>query len=927
MLPWVVISGLILAGLAPLVVRLAHNRGGYWLTLGPLALTAALASFWPAVAQGEALVWSRPWAPSFGVAFSFYVDGLTLLLALPVAAIGALICIYAQGYMGDDPALGQFYAVLLSFMAAMLGVLLAGNLLTLFIFWELTSITSYLLIGHQHTKAAARAAAWQALIVTGSGGLAMLAGLILVAALAGGGQGFEPEFSRLLAAGPLHGQPLYSAALVLIVIGAFTKSAQVPFQFWLPGAMAAPTPVSAYLHSATMVKAGVYLLARLAPVLGGSALWFGLVVGGGALTLLVGAWLSWQNDDLKRILAYSTVAVLGALTMLVGLAGDGSHWAAEAFGIVLIAHVLYKAALFLSAGAVDHATGTRDVTALAGLRRPMPWLFAAVLIAACSQAGLPFTPGFVGKELLYESTLHAPAGVAAALTALAVLANGMVGAAAGLVALRPFLGRTVRAPHALHLPGPALLIGPLLLGGLALLLGVWPGLFDVWGSRAGSALIRPAVTVHLHALPALNLPFALSVVTLALAALIYAVRDRLLDPLRPLRGAAWGSERWYDAGMRGLLRIARLSTDLLQNGNLRIYLGVIVAAAVALTAVALAPFPFVWPRPTSGAALHEWAVAVMIIVGAAAAVRTHSRLAAIAALGVVGLGMALFFILFEAPDLALTQLAIETLSVILIALVMGRLPRFTSEPARGRWAAAVIAVTAGVVMTAVVFTLLNAPDPSRLTAYFNEHSYEDAHGRNIVNVILVDFRGFDTLGEITVLAVAGIGVFALTRLRGSRRPSDGPTADRPTPARLPAMRSVVLGTAARFLLPLLLIFSVYLLVRGHNDPGGGFVGGLAAAAAFALYALAHGPDAARRALPATPLRFIAVGLLTALVSGLLPLLSGRAFMQGVWSAVALPAVGEPGTPLLFDIGVYCVVVGVVLTIVFTLLEDGEETAA
>ena len=772
-LTWMIFLPILLGVCAPFLAKLTKQSTGWVFALLPLGMTAYLATYIPAIFSGdhsEPITQSMAWVPSLGVQFSLYLDGLSLMMALLVAGMGALIFIYAGGYLEKDAGIGRFYLYLSLFMSAMLGVVLAGNLITLFTFWELTSISSYLLIGYKHAYKESHESAKQALLVTGGGGLVLFAGLILLGMMGG-----SFEWSELLAQPPhtLGENPLYLGALLCILVGAFTKSAQLPFQFWLPGAMVAPTPVSAYLHSATMVKAGVYLLARVAPLLAGTDAWFYLVTGVGAATMIVGAFLSWQNRDLKKILAYSTISVLGTLVMLLGLSA-GNEAATQAAVIFLLAHAFYKGSLFMIAGSIDHATGTRDITKLAGLRHKMPLTFIAAILAALSKAGIPLLLGFVGKELLYEGTLHAPANYVAVLTGLSVVANGMVGASAALVVLRPFFGKEVYAPHAPHEVPLSMWFGPVILSTIGLAIGVFPALLD--GVVDGVAKSISAESSHAHLavfhFPLIDFgrslfaqPFFLSILTITLAALIYFLRDRLVPLVLPLRGDRWGSQRWYQVGLKGVVQSAESITHWLQNGDLRWYLQIILG-----TTVVLVGYPLIFQ---GGVRLtpdwfdvkgHELLLLVILIAAAIQVTRTNSRLIAIASLGVVGFSVALFFVLFQAPDLAMTQFSIETLSVILLALIIGRLPVFTQEKKRDSWPALLLSVAVGGLTTLIVMVMLSTPSNSLLTPYISQNSYDLAKGRNVVNVILVDFRGFDTMGELTVVATAGIGVYALARM-------------------------------------------------------------------------------------------------------------------------------------------------------------------
>lgn len=754
-----VFSGFILALVAPGLCRLTGRAAGWTLALLPLVLTVYFASFLGAIASGEAFHVRHDWVPALGVSLSFTLDGLSLLFALLISGVGALILVYAGGYLAGHPQLGRLYAFLLMFMASMLGLVLADNLLALFVFWELTSLSSYLLIGFDHERGEARAAALQALLVTGGGGLALLAGLLLL-----GQAGGSLELSTLLAqADRLRSHPLYVPALLLILAGAFTKSAQFPFHFWLPAAMEAPTPVSAYLHSATMVKAGVYLLARLSPALGGTDIWIGTVSGVGIATMLVGGWLALVESDLKRILAYSTVSALGMLTLLLGLGGQLAVHAAMAF---LLGHALYKGALFLVAGALDHETGTRDVDRLGGLGRAMPVTALAAGVAGLSMAGLPPLFGFIAKELSYEATLHAPA--AGWVTTAAVAANVLLVAAAGLVGLRPFLGKALPTPRPAHEAPPSLLLGPLALAGLSIAFGLWPG----WGadglvSAASTSVLGQPASIHLALWHGLTPALALSAATLAGGVGVYAGRGLLRKAASWYPGAArWGPAGWYELALKGLNGLALGQTQLLQSGYLRYYLMITVAATTGLVGYALVgrgalTAAFDW----SDLRFYEAGLAALILLAVLGAVLLKSRLAAVAALGVVGYGVALVFVLFGAPDLAMTQFLVETLTVILFVLVFYHLPesRIVSDNA-ARWRDAALALAAGALMTALV--LVGTPENyPPISTYFAEHSVTQGHGRNIVNVILVDFRELDTLGEITVLAVAAVGVYALLKLR------------------------------------------------------------------------------------------------------------------------------------------------------------------
>lgn len=756
-----VLSGFALAVAAPWLNRIGRGAAGWIFAMLPLGLTLYFASYIGPIAAGRVFTFSYAWVPSLGVSLSFYLDGLSLLFSLLITGIGTLVVIYAGGYLAGHAQVGRFYAYILMFMASMLGVVLSDNLIALFVFWELTSLTSYLLIGFNHGQEDSRAAALQALLITAAGGLALLAGLLLLGQ-ASGSLELSNLFDRAFA---LDAHRLYLPVLLLVLIGAFTKSAQFPFHFWLPNAMAAPTPVSAYLHSATMVKAGIYLLARLSPILNGTLYWQYILTVVGAVTMLIGAYLAWQNKDLKRVLAYSTISSLGTLTLLLGL---GTPLGVKAAMVFLLAHSLYKGALFLVAGAVDHETGTRNVDRLGGLRRVMPITTVAGVMAAMSMAGLFPMFGFIGKELIYEATLEAPLAIWL-ITFTAIAANIFTVAAAAVVAIRPFFGPTVDTPKKPHEAPISMWSGPLLLAGLGLIFGIIP-------AYAAQNLISPAVTAILRETTRVNLALwhgpnfvlALSLFTLLGGIAVYIWRRELHQALLPLNTVArWGPETGYGLTLDGLMALAKGQTRLLQSGYLRYYLMLVISTTVSLVGYTLFSRAELdtksdWPDVR----FYELAVVTLILAATVMVVQSRSRLAAVAALGVIGYGVALLYIIFGAPDLAMTQFAVETLLVILFVLVLYRLPRFsifTSTPARIR--DALIALTAGGLMTTLVLAATAPPLQSRLMPYFAEQSVPLARGRNIVNVILVDFRELDTLGEITVLAVAAYGVYALMKLR------------------------------------------------------------------------------------------------------------------------------------------------------------------
>lgn len=752
--------------IAPALTRLLGHHAAWPLVLVPLAVFLHFLGFNAEIARGEIVTGGYVWVPSYNVSFSWLIDGLSLAFLLLISGIGALIVLYAGGYLKGHPHQGRFFSFVLMFMGSMLGVVASDSFLMLFVFWELTSITSFLLIGFDHAREASRRAALQALIVTGGGGLFLLAGLLLLWDVTG-----VTQFSLLMSFGPeLRASPFYLAILFLVLGGAFTKSAQFPFHFWLPNAMEAPTPVSAYLHSATMVKAGVYLLMRLNPVMGATPAWETVLPAIGGLTLLVGAVLAIRQTDLKLMLAYTTLASLGLLVMLTGF---GSEHAIAAAALYLVAHSLFKGALFMVAGLIDHETGTRDITKLGGLRRAMPVTFLAALLAALSMGGLPPFFGFLAKEEVYAA-LSGGSLRQIAFTAAAIIGNGLMFAVAFAVALKPFLGAPVQTPKHAH-EGPALLwIGPMLLAVKGLVIGLFSAATHVLlTSPLASAISGAPQTITISALPHLSLAFGLSLLTVAFGLGVFLMLDRAREAAnRLIEDIGWGPDRGFDQAMTGLVRAASAISRLLQPGRMEIYMTAtfaVIALALLVPLVVYGEWPRlpVWP---AGMPFHELAVMLLAALGIGAVLTAGNRLTAIVALGIQGLCVALLFLLFGAPDLAFTQFMIETLSVVILALVMTRLkltPR-DHRPLREKIPDAVIAIACGVGFALYLLRVTQGRFDTALTDFFNLYSKTIAHGANVVNVIIVDFRGTDTLGEIAVVMVTGLAILSIIRIRKGR---------------------------------------------------------------------------------------------------------------------------------------------------------------
>ncbi|WP_040576813.1 putative monovalent cation/H+ antiporter subunit A [Methylophaga lonarensis] len=762
---YAVLSGFILAMFAPWVQRLAGDRSGWILSLLPLSLAVYFASFLPEVSRGEVIIQQWIWLPGMDINLSFLLDGLSLLFALLISFIGTFIIIYAGSYLKGHKDLGRFFVIMLSFMASMLGLVLSDNLISLFVFWELTSITSYMLIGFDHEDESARKSALQGLFVTVGGGLALMAGLIMLGTLGG-----SYQISELLNSGDaLLTSSLSVGMIVLILIGCFTKSAQFPFHFWLPNAMAAPTPVSAYLHSATMVKAGIYLLARLNPALAEHWLWSASLSLFGAITMFVGAYLAYSATDVKKVLAYSTVMALGTLTVLIGI---GTQYALIAFASFLLAHSMYKAALFMIAGVIDHEAGTKDLTRLGGLHKAMPVTAIAALIAALSLAGLPPLFGFIAKEALFEAVLSTEL-YSNLLLILALLSAMLVTAIAAVIAIKPFYGELKTTPKAPHEGPLGMLAGPVVLASLSLLFGLMPFLPDsgILTATVNSISSEP-FDFYLALWHGFNLPLLLSVISLLGGIALYHFwsgnRQHIGTLTRQL--SRFGPEAGYFKFMDGIVFSADWQTRVLQNGKMGNYMIVMIMTTVILVGYTLlSQYGFRLTLQASDVAFYEWAIALLMVVSVLYAIQTRSRLGAVASMGVLGFTVALIFIHFSAPDLGITQVLVETLTVILLVLVLFKLPGFSRYSTRFEVIRdASVAISMGVLMTLLLLAAIDTQYFETISAFFLEASYPEAKGRNIVNVILVDFRALDTLGEIFVLAIAALGVYSMLKLRAEK---------------------------------------------------------------------------------------------------------------------------------------------------------------
>jgi len=897
------------------------GRGAFVVgSLPPLAATVWVGCQLAGVTGGRVVEEHFGWVGGLRLAADLRLDGLAATMSLVIAGVGVLIFMYSAGYFGRDaPDLGRLAGLLVLFAGAMLVVVQADHALLLYTGWELTSITSYLLIGTDHSDRRARAAALHALLITGAGGLALLGGLVIL--------GHEAGTYRLseIIQHPPPASAAMTGALVLVLVGAFTKSAQYPFHAWLPGAMAAPTPVSAYLHSATMVKAGVFLVARLAPAFAVTGFWRPLVLAVGSVTLVFGGLRALRQHDLKLLLAFGTVSQLGLLMVLVGA---GTPATATAGWMLLVAHAAFKAALFMVVGILDHQTGTRDIRHLPALGGGWRAVEIVSLAAVASMAGVPLGAGFVAKELAYGA-LHRAGFPGSAIVLIMAVAGSILTAAYGVrFHWGAFVGPRRRADSAIPAgappPGFGFVAPAMVLAASGVVLGVMPGVADGLAAASLGGFPTPA-PVHLAFWHGFGLPLALSALALTGGALL-AARDRGVQPL-----LAWGSAfpsggEVFLALLRGLGAAATRVTAVVQSGSLPVYAGVILGTAAVVPGAALAgagDWPG-WPR-FGGAA--EAPIAVALVVSAVAAAVVPRRFAAALFLGTTGYAMAGLFVLSGAPDLALTQAAIETLSTVVFVLVLRRLPeQFEVRDRPGR---RVVPVAIAVTMAATVFVFALVAAGHRIAPPVSTEmvarAVPDGHGQNVVNVILVDFRGWDTLGEITVLAVASIGAVALARV--GRRAAE--TAKGPLALRTDAVRRLpFVDVVVRVVFHVVLMTSLWLLFAGHNQPGGGFVGGLLAGSAITLRYIAGGIDEMRARSRFRPWTVLGAGVVVAAVTAFVPILVGAEALTVGVVTVSLPLVGTAkiSSALVFDTGVYLAVVGMVMMAFEAFGDEPLETA-
>ena len=926
MLPIIILLPLILGTTLVSLLKQSSRRltafaaVGVSMTSLGLLLTQAREVF-----NGAVITQSWSWLPQLGIDFSFRLDALGLLFALLISGIGTLIYIYAYFYLGPKNSLNKLYLLLMLFMAAMLGISLSNNLILLLVFWELTSISSFLLVGYWSNYDAAQRGSRMALTITGMGGLAMLGGFILLGQITG-----TYEIDQILTmTAQIQSHALFVPTLLLILLGAFTKSAQFPFHFWLPNAMAAPTPVSAYLHSATMVKAGIFLVARLLPIFAGAALFHNLVTFIGLFTLCMAAFFAIFKEDLKGLLAYSTISHLGLIMCLLGI---GSPLAVAAAIFHIINHATFKAALFMIAGIIDHESGTRDLRKLSGLWQLLPYTATLTMVTAASMAGVPLTNGFLSKEMFFTELLSNLSGPVLICSAIVATLAGVFAVAYSVRLVHGVffdgpLGKQVPNKDA-HEPPFGMRAPATLLAILCILVGLFPALLveNIVNSTArASTQVMNFEGAHLALWHGFNMPLLMSVIA-SIGGLIFyfslakggKIREIDLDPyLGRLQGRVA-----FDLFLKSLLLNSRKFKRLTENGKLQSYILWIVVFSIAIVSL-----PFLGQGLTTGTRelTHAPALAVVLWLLLFSSCWMmlwfhHERIKAVLISGAIGLVVTMVFICFSAPDLALTQITVDVVTTVLLLMSLSLLPQLTpyESSVSRRWRDALIAIGGGLGIAWITWLILTR-DHNSISWFFMQQSIPLGGGTNVVNVILVDFRGFDTFGEITVLGIAGIGALCLMdgmRTHGTTMTQGLSYRFNPSP--------LMLRITASWILPIALVVSLYIFLRGHNLPGGGFIAGLITALALIIQYMALGQDHAEQLLKAKSGRlyeiWIGTGLVIAGLTGLGAWFWGRPFLTSAHFYVSPPILGEMhlATAALFDVGVYITVVGATMLLISVL---------
>lgn len=909
----IILSPLAGAIFAPLAERFGRNVCALVAALGPLLSLVLVARSIPALIDHQIFFFHQAWLPQLGLDFSLRLDGLGMIFGLLILVIGLLVILYARYYLAAEDSLGRLYALLQLFMVAMLGIVLSDNLLLLIVFWELTSLVSFLLIGYWSHRSDARKGARMALAITGAGGLAMMAGAILLGQTVG-----SYSLQVILAsADEIQSHPWFPLVLVLLLVGAFTKSAQFPFYFWLPHAMAAPTPVSAYLHSATMVKAGVFLLARLYPALSGSDIWFYTVTFVGLATFVFGAYNALFKHDLKGLLAYSTISHLGLITMLFGFSTELATVAAM---FHIINHATFKASLFMAAGIIDHETGTRDMRQLYGMWKYMPITATVAMVSASAMAGVPLLNGFLSKEMFFAETLQLMDKLGGFSYLIPVVATfaGIFAVAYSFRFIHDvfFNGQPKDLPIFPPHEAPLYMILPMaLLGLLCLLVGTMPNLLvaPLLDAASFAVLGGDVPAYHLALWHGFNMPLLMSFVALVGGLLLYYQRKGLFAFYE--RKYRVDEKIEFEKRIQSMVRFAQRCTDAIENGSMQRSVSLVLWTALLLIAIQFWPMlsDLMGDVPLMPV---DWVTLVLAVVMMIAAVVTvvahHNRFMALLALGVVGLVSSLAFVRFSAPDLALTQISVEVVTIILMMLALYFLPQLT--PHESNWSKVtrdlVLSIGTGITLGLFTLAILTREYDMGLADFFIANSLSGGGGHNVVNVLLVDFRGFDTMGEITVLAIAGLGVFLM--LHGLRLPV--PRTDRYGRHWARDPYPMIITVLSRLFFPLALLVSTFIFLRGHNQPGGGFIAGLITSIALILQYVCSGTEWVRQRWPVDYGRMSVIGVLLAVATGIGSFLFGYPFLTTTFTHVHWPLVGEfeLASAMAFDLGVYITVVGATL---------------
>lgn len=913
---------------------------GWFVLVVPAGIFLYFVSYIPAIAKGKTILHELQWMPSLGINFTAYLDGLALIFALLITGIGMLVILYSIYYLSKEKeALHNFYLYLLLFMGAMLGLVFSDNIFVLYVFWELTSISSFLLIAYWYQRKNSRYGAQKAMLITIAGGLAMLAGLILLSIMAD-----TYSIREMMSmTQELASHKLFLPAMILLLLGAFTKSAQFPFSIWLPDAMEAPTPISAYLHSATMVKAGIYLVARFTPIFGGSTEWFWLVSGAGIVTLLYGSINAVQQKDLKALLAYSTISQLGFIMTLLGIGsaalyknGSGDETSAYAFAVAaaifhLINHSTFKGSLFMVVGIIDHEAGTRDLRRLGGLAGLMPVSFTLAIIGSFAMAGLPPFNGFLSKEMFFTSVLALVRQPIFEMKTLAVMFPVVAWVASVftfiycmILVFKTFTGKhhPEKLGKQVHEAPLGMLLSPTVLA--ILIIGIF-----FFPNVVADYFLKPALTAVLPGQPVPNLTISpwhgwntevlLTIGVIACGTLLYRSLKKW-SPVYRLYPKGLTLHHFYQLSLKGMESISANITKRYMTGFVRDYLVYIFSTIIFVIGGSLWLLDGTSVHSSKNASINAYELGIIVgmMVAVFIVLLAKSRLTAIIALGALGLLVSLLFVVFRAPDLALTQLVVETVTTVLFLLCFYHLPELSKEKGRVRFKLTNLLISLGVGTVVTVLALsANAHRFSKTISSFFEDSYTLAGAKNMVNAILVDFRGLDTMLEILVLSIASLGVFTLVHFGDRNKAAAKSAVDKGKP------NDVILRTVTKAAIIIIFTFSIYLFFGGHHNPGGGFVGGLSIAAGFILLYLAFDKETIRENIPIDFKKLAAGGVLLAVMTGVGSFLFQAPFLSQTFGHVELPVFGdtELATAMIFDLGVAFAVIGTAMTIILTISED------